>query len=287
MNRRIIRILFVALFYLVSLSAVAQSVKWKDWEVQGDTLYEKQEFAEAARLYSKVLDANTLKDGQYEDQGLYNTLYKRAVCYYSTKEYDKALKDLELFGPAYPSAPQPKLLKAFIYRELDDVDNQLTSLNEAMALQPPNPDFLKWRGLLYIQKEQFEPALVDMLRARQFQDDSEIETYLGLAYFNLDKKDSAHLSFTKAIELDATFIAPYLYGGSMALQEGDYELALEYLNLALRLDSRNKEALFYKGVALIELKRLDEGCKCLNRAFYAGYDDAGDYLAEYCFSVEN
>jgi hypothetical protein len=40
-------------------------------------------------------------------------------------------------------------------------------------------------------------------------------------------------------------------------------------------------------VALVEMEKLEEGCKCLNRAFYAGMDDAGDYLEAHCFGNEN
>ena len=275
------------LLFLATEMVQAQAPKWKAFEAEADTLYNHQDFAGALKLYTKAIESTKFKDGKYEDQDVYNCLYKRAVCYYSTQEYNKALKDLELFSPVYPKAPQPKLLKAFIYRELNDIDNQLVNLQEAMELIPPNPDYLKWRGLLYLQKNDYAHALRDVLSAKGFQDDPEVQTYLGLCYYNLDKKDSAYISFNKAIEMDATYIAPYLYAGSVSLQDGSYERGLEYLNLALRLDPKNKEALFYKGAALVELKRMDEGCRCLNRAFYAGFDDAADYLKEYCYEVEN
>jgi tetratricopeptide (TPR) repeat protein len=267
MNRGCIRWLFHFLVIAAPLTAFSQSPKEKSLEAEADTLYSHEQFEDAAKLYTKIIDAGKRKDGIFENKEIYNTLYKRAVCYYSTREFDKALKDLELFQPAFPRATQPKLLMAFIYRETGDTDKQLSNLNQVIDLQPANPDFLKWRGLLYIQKAQYEKALKDILGAKQFQDDPEIETYLGLCYYNTGKKDSAYLSFNKAIELDATFIASYLYAG--------------------RLDGKSKEALFYKGIALVELKRVDEGCRCLNRAFYAGFDDAGDYLAEYCYEVEN
>jgi Flp pilus assembly protein TadD len=89
----------------------------------------------------------------------------------------------------------------------------------------------------------------------------------------------------KSIELDATYLPAYLYSGTFSLEQADYERAITYLNLALRLDPTNPSALFYKGVALIELDRRDEGCSCLNRAFYAGEDGAGDYLKENCYST--
>ncbi len=287
MSRRSDRLVFVFLAVHVAFLGYAQSPKWKAWQVEADTLYNRQEYAEAAKRYTKILAANRNKEGKYTDRSLYSIVYKRAVCYYSTQKFDNALKDIEVFALEFPNAPQPKLLSAFIYRELDDVDNQLSNLEEAMELQPPNPDFLKWRGLLYVQKKNYSGALTDLLDAKQFQDDTEVETYLGLCYFNRDERDSAFMSFDKAIELDPTFLAPYLYASSMALQIENYPLSLEYANLALRLESKNKEALFYKGVALVKSDRLDDGCRCLNRSFYAGFDDAGDYLSEYCFKSGN
>ena len=287
MIRTVCRLFFVFLLGQLALIANAQTPKWKSLEAEGDTLYSRQEYEPASKIYSKVLESNVQKDGKYEDKNLYGILYKRAVCYYSMEEYDNALKDLDMFEPVFPKAPQPKLLKAFIYRALDNIDKQLEYLQQAMALQPPNADFLKWRGMLLIQKDKYGEALADLLEARQFQDDPEVETYLGVSYYHTENVDSAFISFNKAIELDPTYAASYLYAGTTALQEESYALSIEYLNLALRLDAKNKEALYYKGVALVESKQIEEGCRCLNRAFYAGLDDAGDYLTQYCFDVDN
>nr|HPI79393.1 hypothetical protein [Cyclobacteriaceae bacterium] len=105
------------------------------------------------------------------------------------------------------------------------------------------------------------------------------------AYYNLEQVDSAFVSINKAIELEPTYLPAYLYGGSFGLQEGNNELALKYLEVALRLDPENLNALFYKGIALLELDRVDEGCSLLAKAFYAGEDDAGDYLKEKCYTL--
>lgn len=275
-------------FLLAATTAVkAQSKKQLAWSVEADTLYNRGDYTGAALLYTKVLDANPPKNGKYSDRGFYGILYRRAVCYYSTEQFDKALADLAVFEPQYPRSPQPKLLKAFIYRELGDLDKQLENLDAAMTLQPGNPDFLKWRGMLRLQKDRYKEAKVDLLTARAIQDDGEVESYLGMCYRQTGQPDSAYLCFNKAIELNPTLISVYLYAGSSALQDGEYALSLEYLDLALRLDSKHADALFYKGVALVEMKRMEEACQCLNRAFYGGSDDAGDYLTEYCFGSGN
>jgi tetratricopeptide (TPR) repeat protein len=285
MARKAICLAFVFLSLAASLSA--QSKKHLAWTVEADTLYNRGDYAGAAKLYTKVLDANPPKNGKYSARSFYGILYRRAVCYYSTEQFDKALADLEVFEPQFPLSPQPKLLKAFIYRELGDTDKQLENLSAAMGSQPSNPDFLKWRGMLLVQKNRYAEAQRDLMEVRALADDAEVETYLGLCYHHKGDLDSAYLSFNKAIELNPTYLGAYLYAGSTALISEDYPLSLEYLNLALRIDGKNPDVLFYKGVALAELKQMDEACRCLNRAFYGGADGAGDYLAQYCFGSGN
>jgi len=176
---------------------------------------------------------------------------------------------------------------AFVYRELDDNEHQLIDLEEAMRFRPGDPDLLRWRAGLYLDKGEYQLAKKDLLEVKVTQTDPETETYLALAYYNLERADSALLTLNEAIKLDATYMPAYLYAASFCLQEEEYDLALKYINIPLRLDPKNSTALFYKGVALIEKKKTDEGCSCLNKAFYLGYDDAADYLKEYCYEVEN
>lgn len=276
------RIFFIILCLSLVNLAFAQDDKLKAQEAEGDTLLNRQDFTGALKVYSKILKSVKDKDIFY-----YSIVYKSAVSNYSLGHFDQALVQLEEFIPAYPNVPQARLLKAFIYREKGDADKQLVEVEEGIKLQPGNPELMKWRAMLYIDKEKFDSAKRDLRYLRSVQDDAEVETYLGFAYYNTNEKDSALVSLNKAIALDATYQPALLYAGSFALQEEAYDLALTYLNLALRLDSKNPTALFYKGVALVEKEKLDEGCSCLAKALNLGADDAVDYLKEYCYGEEN
>ena len=271
-----------ALYIFCCGSVLAQNKKWQALEVQADTLLNRQDFKGALKIYSKVIKSSKLKD-----PSAYGSVYKRAVCYYSLGDFQNALKDLDVFIPKYPTSSQAHLLRAFVYRELDDSERQLIDLDEAVHARPGDPDLLKWRATLYLDKGDFLLAKLDLLEVRRSQTDHETETYLGLAYYNLDQQDSSLISLNKAIELNATYLPAYLYAASFCLQEEEYDLALKYISIPLRLDPKNTTALFYKGVALIEKKKIDQGCSCLNKAFYLGYDDAADYLKEYCYEVED
>lgn len=240
----------------------------------------QQQFEAAIKLYTKAISASKLKD-----KSAYPMAYKRAVCYYSIEQLDAALRDLDTFNKEYPNVYQAYLLRAFIYREKDDAEKQMEALDHALLFQPGDPGLIKWRSGLFLQTEEYEKSKQDLLYVQAIQNDAEVEMYLGFAYYNLKQVDSAFYSLNRAIEMDPTFLPAYLYGGSFSLQEDNSELALKYLDVALKLDPENATALFYKGVALTELEREDEGCKYLARAFYRGEDDASGYLKEKCYTL--
>ena len=275
------RVLLILVVSTITLTGFSQNPKWTAWETEADTLMGQQKFKEAAKLYSKVVDASKLKD-----KASFRVLYKRAVAYYSDGNFQNAIRDMDRFIPEFPENYQAHILRALAYRELDDVDNQLKDVEAALELSGGEPQIMKWRASLLMEKNEYKAAKEDLLIVKQFQDDPEVEMNLAFAYYSLDNPDSALLAINKSIELDATFAPAYLYGGSFSLEQENYELALKYLNVALKLDPENVTALFYKGVALVELKKEGEGCRCLSKAFMAGQDDAADYLKQYCYGIE-
>ncbi len=273
---------FLYLLMCFTLTAFAQDEqsRWSKWETDADTLMSHQDFAGAAALYSKIISGC-----KFKEKSDYKFLYKRAVSYYSGGNFDSALVDMNRFVQEFPESPQPRILRALIYRQKGDADNQLIDLQKAIELRGGTTELIRWRGALLADKGDFKAAKKDLEEVRLFQDDAELETNLGFIYYSLGSLDSALVCFNKAIVLDVNYSPSYLYAGTFCLQDEHFELALNYLNLALRIEPTNRTALFYKGVSLVELKKTDEGCHCLQKAFNAGEDDAADYLKEYCFEV--
>jgi tetratricopeptide (TPR) repeat protein len=269
--------LSVVILFLLHAAGFAQHAQW---ETEADTLMNRQQFEEAAKLYSKVITTRGLKE-----RDDYRTLYKRAFSYYYTGEFDKALKDLDVFLPEFPRVAQAYVLRAFICRELDNAGGQLESIQKAIELQRDNLELVRWRGSLFLQKSEYQLAKADFLVVRSQSDDPELETNLALAYYSLSNIDSALIAINKSIELDATYEPAYLYGGSFCLETEKYAKSLEYLNLALLVNPENANAMFYKGMVLVELKKETEGCRLLAKAFNAGQDDAAGYLKERCYDI--
>ena len=278
-------IFFITVSFFSWDSASAQRVttaQLQSWEAEGDTLMAQENFSAAIKSFSRIIDATALKD-----KGAYNALYKRAICFYYLEKVDLALKDVNQFIEEFPYVPQSHILRALIYRIKEDPAGQLQDLNVAIGFQPSNAGLLKWRAGLLLDEQKFVEAKKDAEGAILFEDDPEAETYLAFAHFNLNNPDSALFAINKAIDLDYSYLPAYLYAGSFCMQKDEYQLGLTYLNLGLRVEPENPALLFYKGVALVELERKDEGCRFLNKAFYKGYDDASDYIKQYCYSSED
>ncbi len=265
----------LAFFFALSVAASAQdeSTRWAKWEQDADTLMQHEDFAGASKLYTKIIDESKLKD-----KSNYKSLYKRAVSYYSAGDLDLALVDVNLFITQFPEGSQARLLRALIYRQKNDEANQLIDLQKAIDLGNTNPQLIFWRGTLLAAKGENELAKKDFLFIKNFADGAELETALGAVYRALGKSDSAFQCLNKAIVLDVNYPSSYIYAGSFCLEDENFNLALKYLNLALRLDPENIAAIFYKGVALVQLEKLTEGCSWLRNTLDAGEEDAADYL---------
>ncbi len=256
---------------------------WTKLETEADTLLNNQRFSEAVAKYNKVIAEQKKK--KYTGASL--ALYKRAICYYYLQVFTKALADLNIFIPANPSFYEARLLRAFIYRELDETGKQLEDLNNILAGDPWNTDLLRWRAGVLLEQGNYEEAKADLLKVKEIQTDEEVELYLGLAWYYLDNPDEALDQFNKAIELNGGYAPAYQYAGILCVEQEAYTAALGYLNLALRLEPDNYQVILYKGIALVEAGKTDEGCRLLNKAFYAGVDDAAGYLMEFCYKVED
>lgn len=275
------RLLLLFMVLLVSVGYCQQ--KWSALETEGDTLLNNQQFLQAIGKYNKVVSLQ--RKAKYSGASLVR--YKRAVCLYYLQEFNLALTDLDAFIPANPSFYQARLLRAFIYRERGNPEKQLVDINEVLSADPWNVDLLKWRAGVFLETGEYARAQADLLKVQEVRTDEEVELYLGLTWYYLDNPDAALNQFNKAIALNGGYAPAYQYAGILCIEQDAYELALTYVDLALRLEPGNTELTYYKGIALVETGKTDEGCRFLNKAFYAGIDEATGYLMEFCYKVED
>jgi tetratricopeptide (TPR) repeat protein len=277
-SRLITILLVMSSFFVAGQGKANEAVAW---ETYADTLVSQEKFADAIKLYDKIIDKSKLKTD--ED---YRVLYKRAYAYYGMHDFEKSLRDVNQYLERVPDQ-QAKLLRIYINQELGDHAAQLADLNEFIEQSPGNPELIRWRASILMDAGEYKKAQSDLRALLQQQPDPEIESFLGLTYYYQNNPDSALIVFDRVIAQQPSFIQPYLYAGSLCLEEGAYALSLQYINKGMKYEPANATLLFYKGAALVEIEgKQDEGCSCLRKAFNAGFDDAADYLKEYCYGAD-
>lgn len=267
-------VLFVCL--LGSLPAAAQKkIKIKDPVALADTLMARERFEEAIPVLTGLTaDVNPEK--------ALTARYKRSVCYFFTGRFDQAKADLVQVLASAPNATRAWILLAYVEQERDDEDGMLQALDEVILRVPDESEFRSWRARLLIDEGEYGKAMEDLTHGSMAAD-PRTELFLGMAEYGLNGLAAALAHFDKAIALEPGYPTNYLYAGSYCLDEERYEEADAYFSAGLSRASGHLDLMMYKGYTLVELKQVEEGCRLLRKAFYAGNEDAGDYLNEYCF----
>jgi tetratricopeptide (TPR) repeat protein len=256
------------------------SKKGDERVVEADTLMGRQDFDGALALYTKVIESSRMATPQE-----LHVLYKRAYCYYSLQRFDEALADINRYIEKTDDL-QAKLLRAYIYQELGRTEDQLKDINELAQSSPDNLDLLRWRASVLMDAEKYKEARRDIEKIMMIDQSPDIVGFLGLTYYYDHEPDSALMIFDRVLASHPDHMQTYVYAASLALEEESFPLALNYINKGLQHDPAHGTLIFYKGIALVESEKVDEGCRCLAKAFAAGTDDAGDYLKQYCYGVD-
>lgn len=277
----LVRTLLWGVLFMGTVVAHAQfSKKVDDRVVQADTLMQREDYAGALTLYTKVIESSRMATPQ-EVQ----VLYKRAYCYYMLQRFEESLTDINRFIESTDDL-QAKLLRAYVYQELGRTEDQLHDINELVKVNPENLDLLRWRASVLMDAEKYKDARRDIQKVMIIDRSAEVVGFLGLTYYYDNDPDSALVIFDRVIASHPEHMQSYVYAASLALEQESFPLALTYINKGLQREPANATLTFYKGIALVESEKTEEGCRCLAKAFAAGTDDAGDYLKQYCYGVE-
>jgi tetratricopeptide (TPR) repeat protein len=272
--------ILLLVFLPVLLLPAQQLQRWTKIETEADTLLNRGQVYDALKRYTKVIRMQEKK----KFTGQSDVRFKRALCYYYIADFNRALADLNIFIVQNPAYLQARLLRAYVYRELNNQEPQLEDLNAVLATGSYNVDLLKWRAGLLLEMSRAKEALDDLRILHQFHNDEEVELNLGLAWYYLGDLNQALAHFNEALFINGGYLPAYRYAALLLLQREEYQRALEYINLALLLAPDDLNLIFNKGLALAETGHTDAACSYLNKAFYGGIEEAAGYLEHYCYS---
>jgi tetratricopeptide (TPR) repeat protein len=190
--------------------------------------------------------------------------YFLGVCYLKTQQLEKARAAFARMFSAPPESPMAHLMlaKMMVHQQIED--KAIPELQKAIALDPRLPMAHFLLGEIYLYKSSPQLALEEFKKELEINPTVWLVYWrLGDAYARLEKYGDAERVLKQAIWLNETFTGPYVLLGQIGLKKGDLELAVGFLERALKLDPNNYYAHYSLGRAYQQLGRATEA----NREF--------------------
>lgn len=198
--------------------------------------------------------------------------FNRARAYTAIEAYDKALADLKQGEKLAPAFPHNYFLESLVYEKKGDkkladrsrhvgvmyelmhrgdyflagsvaeeagfYDQSLALLQEAVKSHPDDSRVYSEWGLVYAKMGQDELAIADLTRALALKETAMDYNNRGECYRHLKQFDLAKRDYDQSIRLatdDDDKLAVYDSLGQLAIDQGDYRRAAQYLSQALAI----------------------------------------------------
>lgn len=132
-------------------------------------------------------------------------------------------------------------------RFLGKLDDALKAFNTAQSLDPGNGEISIQQGLILIGQEKNQQAVNKFKRAFEsgLESDNQMVAHIGMgiSYLNLDKPDDAINNFDAALQIDNENMPALTMKAGALLTRGDFSMAKNVIDEALRIDPEDEEAL--------------------------------------------
>lgn len=255
------------------------------WYLAGASQQELGQHDKSIALFSAILAAAA--GSPLEDK----VLYRLAASQFEIGQYDGMMQTIAKLRRSYPNSPRLAdagfLMASAAVKQNDPTTAaaRLTAIVEAGASHPYFTQSLLQRARLYESNKQYEPAIADYQRYVDVfdQTDNQIklgrQTYqqallqlVGLNYL-VGRYEAAGQAAARLLtekDLNPLIEAEALYRQALAqIKLKSYEQGHETLSLLLRKFPQNafrSEALYYRGLLLLALKKPDESSVDLQAA---------------------
>lgn len=234
---------------------------------RGAIYEQRKEYQLAVNDYTKALSLS--QNGDHLQGLMY---FNRARAYTAIEAYDKALADLKQGEKLAPAFPHNYVLESLVYEKKGDkkladrsrhvgvmyelmhrgdyflagsvaeeagfYDQSLALLQEAVKRHPDDSRVYSERGLVYAKMGQDELAIADLTRALALKETAMDYNNRGECYRHLKQFDLAKRDYDQSIRLatdDDDKLAVYDSLGQLAIDQGDYRRAAQYLSQALAI----------------------------------------------------
>ena len=197
---------------------------------------------------------------------------------------DVAQKLLYLYDEKNPTlAPYRAIVlysRASAERMLDDLDTAITTLSEAIELNPDLSEAYFKRGVCYHLLGEDRMAIADFVQSANTNanfEDPRANLWEGFTYAKLGEYHEAIRAYGKAISASDRYTPAFVNRGLAYMKLGQYDKAVADFNEAIRLNPTEAEHYFKRGLAYKEQRELEKASNSFASAIEKNDQHTGAY----------
>ncbi len=126
-------------------------------------------------------------------------------------------------------------------------------------------DIYKFIGMAYMNKEDYDDAIIHLNKSVSIEENFENEHYLGLAYLGKEDYDNAIKFFSKANNIKENYETLH-YLGLAYLGKDDYDNAINFFTKSVNRNTDFADAYYYRGMTYYAIKNEREAMKDYKKA---------------------
>ncbi|GBD52823.1 tetratricopeptide repeat protein [Microcystis aeruginosa NIES-298] len=208
-------------------------------------------------------------------------LQQQSVVYRSLENYEQALTVINQAISLFPNNPKSYIIKWVVLYELKRYDEGLDTITQAIDLAP-RAFWYAIRGSNYYLQKKYELALDDFNKAMKLNPNYALAySGRGELYYYQKKYDLALADFNKAIEINSDYAEAYVNRGFIYYNQQKYDLALSDWNKAIEINPNYANAYYNRGNLYYDLQKYDLALSDyskaieLNRSYAIAYYNRG------------
>ena len=172
-----------------------------------------------------------------------------------------------------PDEPGSYKNLVFCYIQLDDQEMLESTLNEALNVNPEDPDLLFTAGKVFKDNGDIDKAIEYLERGLRINPGSSIGArYLADAYYDMGDMEGAVFAYTKAIRSEPENPDLHFNLGVLYLQLGDFEMTEEEFQKVLKINPDDDQAAIGIGEAYEGMERWEDSEYYYQRALRTNPD---------------
>jgi tetratricopeptide (TPR) repeat protein len=201
----------------------------------------------------------------------YWKLWRKRSGYWNLQcDYTNVLQDLRKGYEVCTSESFRHIIQSDIYLTANDVKSALSESQKAIDLKPNNMTYYHQRVFVNSRTEmslqdQAEEYL--MILRKGYKRREMVHNNLGYTYFLLEQFDLAAEHFTKAIELNPSYVKPMENKALLHLYRNQLEHTLEYCQQILKLNSRDYDGYRYSAIVHYYFQEYEEAVELIQKSW--------------------